>query len=55
MQVGSYRQAVNALADLAPAGLDDMSALFEALSDGDFDRTIPAHVPSGLPPGGYLD
>ncbi|HEY0712813.1 MAG TPA: cytochrome c peroxidase [Polyangia bacterium] len=43
------------LADLAPAGLDDITALFEALSDGDFDRTVPAVVPSGLPPGGHLD
>jgi cytochrome c peroxidase len=43
------------LGGLAPAALDDLTALFEALSDGDFDRTIPTHVPSGLPPGGLLD
>jgi cytochrome c peroxidase len=43
------------LADLAPAGLDDITALFEALSDGHFDRAIPAQVPSGLPPGGRLE
>jgi cytochrome c peroxidase len=43
------------LADLAPAGLDDISALFEALSDGEFDRTVPPRVPSGLPPGGLID
>jgi len=33
-------------------GGDDLLAFFEALSDGSFDRTIPARVPSGLPPGG---
>lgn len=33
-------------------GGDDLRAFFEALSDGVFDRTIPARVPSGLPPGG---
>lgn len=43
------------LEGLAPAGLDDMLALFEALSDGDFDRTVPERVPSGLPPGGHLE
>jgi cytochrome c peroxidase len=25
-----------------------------ALNDDDFDRTIPARVPSGLPPGGRI-
>jgi cytochrome c peroxidase len=43
------------LADLAPAALDDITALFQALSDGDFDRTIPTRVPSGLVPGGRID
>lgn len=43
------------LADLEPAGLDDITALFEALSDADFDRTIPTRVPSGLPPGGRIE
>jgi cytochrome c peroxidase len=43
------------LADLAPAGLDDLTALFEALSDGDFNRAIPTRVLSGLTPGGRLD
>lgn len=33
-------------------GGDDLRAFFEALSDGPFDRSIPDHVPSGLPPGG---
>lgn len=34
--------------------LDVFEAFFESLSDGDFDRTIPAEVPSGLTPGGGL-
>jgi cytochrome c peroxidase len=34
--------------------LDVFEAFFESLSDGDFDRTIPAEVPSGLTPGGAL-
>ncbi len=29
-------------------------AFFDSLSDGSFDRTIPAEVPSGLAPGGAL-
>jgi cytochrome c peroxidase len=29
-------------------------AFFEALSDGEFDRTVPGQVPSGLAPGGAL-
>jgi cytochrome c peroxidase len=33
-------------------GGDDLLAFFESLSDGTFDRTIPARVPSGRPPGG---
>lgn len=33
-------------------GAEDVRQFFEALSDGTFDRTIPASVPSGLPPGG---
>lgn len=43
------------LADLAPAGLDDITAFFEAISDADFDRTVPTRVPSGLPPGGHIE
>jgi cytochrome c peroxidase len=30
----------------------DMVAFLEALTDPDFDRTVPARVPSGLTPGG---
>ena len=29
-------------------------AFFESLSDGEFDRTVPGRVPSGLRPGGAL-
>lgn len=43
------------LEDLEPAGLDDIMVFLHALSDGDFDRSIPSEVPSGLPPGGRLD
>jgi cytochrome c peroxidase len=32
----------------------DIVAFLEALTDRDFDRTIPRRVPSGLPPGGHL-
>jgi cytochrome c peroxidase len=32
----------------------DLVAFLEALSDDGFDRTIPARVPSGLPPGGAI-
>jgi cytochrome c peroxidase len=43
-------------------GVDDMNereradivAFLEALTDPDFDRTIPARVPSGLTPGGLI-
>jgi cytochrome c peroxidase len=32
----------------------DIIAFLESLTDPDFDRTIPARVPSGLPPGGRV-
>ncbi len=35
-------------------GQRDLIAFLEALTDPDFDRTIPAQVPSGLPVGGRL-
>jgi cytochrome c peroxidase len=34
--------------------MEDIIAFLNALTDSDFDRTIPARVPSGLPPGGLL-
>jgi cytochrome c peroxidase len=33
-------------------GDTDLLVLLQALSDGDFDRSTPERVPSGLPPGG---
>jgi cytochrome c peroxidase len=32
----------------------DITAFLASLSDTNFDRTIPASVPSGLPPGGFI-
>jgi len=32
----------------------DLVAFLEALTDDQFDRTVPAHVPSGLPVGGRI-
>ena len=32
--------------------IQDIVAFLEALSDPDFDRTVPDSVPSGLPVGG---
>ena len=32
----------------------DIVAFLEALTDPDFDRTVPESVPSGLPPGGRI-
>jgi len=34
--------------------IGDIIAFLEALTDPGFDRTIPARVPSGLPPGGNI-
>ena len=34
--------------------MEDIVAFLNALTDANFDRTIPARVPSGLPPGGLL-
>ena len=33
---------------------EDLLAFLDALSDGSFDRTVPARVPSGLPAGGRI-
>ena len=40
--------------DMSDREMRDIVAFLESLSDPDFDRTIPARVPSGLPPGGLL-
>jgi cytochrome c peroxidase len=40
--------------DMTDNEMRDIVAFLESLTDSNFDRTIPAHVPSGLPPGGLL-
>jgi hypothetical protein len=32
----------------------DIIAFLQSLTDSNFDKAIPARVPSGLPPGGRL-
>jgi len=34
--------------------MEDIIAFLNALTDVNFDRTVPARVPSGLPPGGLI-
>ena len=41
--------------DMSEGEQADIVAFLEALTDSNFDRTIPARVPSGLPPGGLID
>jgi cytochrome c peroxidase len=40
--------------DMSEAEMADIVAFLEALSDPNFDRTIPERVPSGLNPGGDI-
>jgi cytochrome c peroxidase len=40
--------------DLSDGDMADIVAFLQALTDPSFDRTIPARVPSGLPPGGLI-
>lgn len=40
--------------DMTVQQQEDIIAFLEALTDPDFDRTIPARLPSGLPPGGNI-
>jgi cytochrome c peroxidase len=40
--------------DMSDSEMRDIVAFLEALSDPSFDRTIPARVPSELPPGGAI-
>jgi cytochrome c peroxidase len=40
--------------DMSDQEMRDIIAFLESLTDPDFDRTIPARVPSGLPPGGHI-
>ena len=38
--------------DMSESDMQDIIAFLQALTDPNFDRTIPAHVPSRLRPGG---
>jgi cytochrome c peroxidase len=41
--------------DMSEQEQADIIAFLEALTDPDFDRAVPARVPSALPPGGLID
>ena len=47
---GQFRR----VADMTPQQMEDIVAFLGALTDDDFDRTIPMRVPSGLKPGGAI-
>ena len=47
---GQFRRIDN----MSEGEMEDIVAFLNALTDANFDRTIPARVPSGLPPGGLL-
>jgi cytochrome c peroxidase len=47
---GQFRRIDN----MSPSEMADIVAFLHALTDIGFDRTIPARVPSGLPPGGLI-
>ena len=47
---GQFRRVDN----MSDGGMADIIAFLNALTDTNFDRTIPARVPSGLPPGGLI-
>ncbi len=40
--------------DMSDREMHDIVAFLGALTDEDFDKTIPTRVPSGLPPGGLI-
>lgn len=42
------------LNDVTEGNIQDIISFLEALTDSDFDRTIPTSVPSGLAPGGAV-
>lgn len=42
------------VADMSAQQMEDIIAFLKALTDDDFDRTIPGEVPSGLTPGGSI-
>lgn len=41
--------------DMNDREIQDIIAFLESLTDPNFDRTIPVRVPSGLPPGGFIE
>jgi cytochrome c peroxidase len=47
---GQFRR-VDSMSD---GEMEDIIAFLNALTDANFDRTVPARVPSGLPPGGLM-
>jgi cytochrome c peroxidase len=47
---GQFRRVDN----MSEGEMEDIIAFLNALTDSNFDRTIPARVPSGLPPGGFI-
>jgi cytochrome c peroxidase len=47
---GGFRRVDN----MSEGEMEDIIAFLNALTDSSFDRTIPARVPSGLPPGGLI-
>ena len=47
---GQFRRVDN----MSDGEMEDIIAFLNALTDSHFDRTIPARVPSGLPPGGLI-
>ena len=47
---GSFRRVDN----MSDQEMQDIVAFLGALTDENFDKTIPTRVPSGLPPGGYI-
>jgi cytochrome c peroxidase len=47
---GQFRRVDN----MSEGEMEDIIAFLNALTDSSFDRTIPARVPSGLPPGGLI-
>jgi cytochrome c peroxidase len=53
--VARLSQSFRRVDDMSENEMRDIIAFLESLTDRDFDRTIPARVPSGLPPGGLLE
>ncbi len=41
--------------DMSEGDVQDIIAFLDALTDDDFDREVPAQVPSGLPVGGRIE